>query len=72
MAFPDVGTFIIEESSFGDGVTFEPNHHCNVGTTGFLCMPQYVLHRVDWGNRRGNSKWVTFQSIAIWRFSGIL
>ena len=62
MAFPDVGTFIIEESSFGDGVTFEPNHHCNVGTTGFLCMPQYVLHRVDWGNRRGNSKWVTFQS----------
>jgi hypothetical protein len=61
MAFPDVGTFIIEDTTFGDDVTFEPNHHCNVGTTGVLCMPQYVLHRVDWMNKR-NSKWVKFQS----------
>jgi len=61
MAFPDVGTFIIEDTTFGDDVKFEPNHHCNVGITGVLCMPQYVLHRVGWMNKR-NTKWVEFQS----------
>lgn len=62
MAFPDMGTFIIEESSFGEDVTFEPNHHCNVGTTGFLCMPQYILHQVDWMSKNASRKWVTFQT----------
>eukprot|EP00957_Ditylum_brightwellii_P208082 15355772-Ditylum_brightwellii.AAC.1 len=40
MALPDQGTFIIEDTTFGDGVMLEANHHCNVGTTGVLCMPQ--------------------------------
>lgn len=62
MAFPDIGTFIIEDASFGDHVTFEPNHHCNVGTTGLLCMPQYILHRVNWRNIKSLTKRVAFQS----------
>lgn len=63
MALPDVGTFIMEKIFFGDGVKLEANHHCNVGTTGVLCMPQYVLHEVVWSNTKGNSKWVNFQSM---------
>ena len=62
MAFPDIGTFIIEDASFGDHVTFEPNHHCNIGTTGLLCMPQYILHRVNWRNIKSSTKRVAFQS----------
>ena len=34
LALPDQSTFIIEDTLFGDGVSFEANHHCNVGTTG--------------------------------------
>ena len=63
MALPDVGTFILENTFFGDGVHLEANHHCNVGITGVLCMPQYILHQVVWSNKRKNSKWVSFQSM---------
>ena len=34
LALPDQSTFIIERSTFGNGVSFEANHHCDVGTTG--------------------------------------
>jgi len=61
MALPDQGTFIIEDTTFGDNVSLEPNHHCNVGRTGLLCMPQYVLHRVNWKNKNRSRKWVEFQ-----------
>lgn len=61
LALPDMGTFIIEESSFGTGVKLEPNHHCNVGVTGGLCMPQYILHQVSWLNTDRSKKWVEFQ-----------
>ena len=43
MALPDQGSFIIEETTFGDESQLEANHHCNVGVTGVLCFPQYVL-----------------------------
>ena len=59
MALPDIGTFIIENTKIGDDVQFEANHHCNVGTTGLLCMPQYILHNVEW---KSISKRVMFQS----------
>ena len=62
MALPDQGTFIIEHTTFGDGVSLEPNHHCNVGTTGVLCMPQYVLHNVNWKNGVSGTNWVRFQN----------
>eukprot|EP00559_Dactyliosolen_fragilissimus_P007575 CAMPEP_0184856030 /NCGR_PEP_ID=MMETSP0580-20130426/1187_1 /TAXON_ID=1118495 /ORGANISM="Dactyliosolen fragilissimus" /LENGTH=1243 /DNA_ID=CAMNT_0027350795 /DNA_START=75 /DNA_END=3803 /DNA_ORIENTATION=- len=62
MALPDQGTFIIENTVFGDSVSLEPNHHCNVGNTGVLCMPQYILHKVKWNNANHARKWVTFQS----------
>lgn len=61
MALPDMATFIIENTTFGDGVSLEPNHHCNVGITGVLCMPQYVLHNVQWKNSNKGKKWVQFQ-----------
>jgi len=62
MALPDMATFIIENTVFGDGVSLEANHHCNVGVTGVLCMPQYVLHNVKWKNTNKGMKWVQFQS----------
>lgn len=62
MALPDQATFIIEDSVFGDNVGFEANHHCHVGTTGFLCMPQYVFHNVQWRNTNKNSNWMYFQN----------
>jgi len=62
LALPDFSTFIIENTIFGDGVSLEPNHHCNVGITGGLCMPQYVLHDVRWENHNQGKKWVLFQS----------
>ena len=43
MALPDQSTFIIEDTTFGNDVQLEANHHCNVGVTGVLCFPQYVL-----------------------------
>mmetsp|Transcript_7462 Transcript_7462/g.10983 ORF Transcript_7462/g.10983 Transcript_7462/m.10983 type:complete len:1688 (-) Transcript_7462:558-5621(-) len=68
MALPDQGTFIIEETIFDQGIHLEPNHHCNVGVTGVLCMPQYVLHKVTWNGGVGAAgftpgAWVTFQNM---------
>ena len=60
MALPDQGTFIIENTKFDGRVSLEANHHCNVGHTGVLCMPQYILHDVDWKISEG--KWVIFQN----------
>lgn len=62
MALPDQATFIIEDTVFGESVSFEANHHCNVGITGVLCMPQYILHHVKWRNSNKSQKWVEFQN----------
>lgn len=60
VALPDQGTFLIENTSFGRGVSLEANHHCNVGTTGVLCFPTYMLHNVQWKNR-DSMKWIWFR-----------
>jgi len=62
MALPDQATFIIENTSFGNSVSLEPNHHCNVGTTGVLCFPQYIFHSVQWKNSDRSKKWIQFQN----------
>ena len=55
---PDaMGAFIIENSTFVD-YGFRANHHCDVGVTGYLCMPQYVLHDIKWLDPRNT--WVDF------------
>jgi hypothetical protein len=61
MALPDQATFIIESTTFGDGVSFEANHHCAVGTTGVLCFPQYIFHDIEWKNSDTSSSWIWFQ-----------
>ena len=61
MALPDQATFLIENTVFGRGVSLEANHHCNVGTTGVLCFPTYMLHNVQWKNTDATKKWVWFQ-----------
>ena len=59
MALPDsLGSFIIENTKLED-VLMEANHHCGIGVTGFLCMPNYVLHNVAWVDG-GRSTWVAF------------
>ena len=63
MALPDQGTFIIEHTTFEDSVSLEANHHCNVGVTGVLCMPQYIMHQVKWRSTSMSTKWVTFQHL---------
>lgn len=61
MLLPDQATFIIDNAFIDDNVLLSPNHHCNVGITGFLCMPQYILHNVKWKNENRNKQWVKFQ-----------
>lgn len=63
LALPDQGSFIIEDTLFEGGVSLEANHHCNVGITGVLCMPQYILHNVDWKMTPTGVKWIIFQNI---------
>jgi len=60
LALPDQGTLIIEDTKFDGHISLEFNHHCNVGVTGVLCFPQYVLHNIDWKHFPG--KWVMFQN----------
>lgn len=61
MALPDsLGSFIIEHSSLNN-VLMEANHHCGVGGTGFLCMPHYILHNVEWTSEN-RENWVSFTS----------
>ena len=62
LALPDQSTFIIEHTTFEDDVSLEANHHCNVGVTGVLCMPQYILHDIKWENTVRWKRWVIFQS----------
>ena len=59
LALPDIGTFIIEDT-FVENATFESAHHCNIGTTGYLCFPQYMLHHVRWKNEV-HSQWVIWE-----------
>jgi hypothetical protein len=61
LALPDQATFIIEDSFLKD-VTLEANHHCQVGETGFLCMPQYIFQGVTWNQtERDDEMWMQFQ-----------
>mmetsp|Transcript_32276 Transcript_32276/g.67849 ORF Transcript_32276/g.67849 Transcript_32276/m.67849 type:complete len:1275 (+) Transcript_32276:77-3901(+) len=61
LALPDQATFLIENTLFGQGVSLEANHHCNVGTTGILCFPTYMFHNVQWKNADKSRKWMWFQ-----------
>ena len=63
VALPDQATFLIENTIFGQGVQLEANHHCNVGSTGVLCSPTYILHNVEWKNTDKSMKWIWFQPI---------
>lgn len=63
MALPDMAAFIIEDTVFTGGMSFEANHHCNVGVTGFLCMPTYVLSNVTW-QAISSFQWVIFHQEA--------
>lgn len=55
---PDaMGAFIIENTTF-ENYGLRANHHCDVGVTGYLCMPQYILHDVTWLDPRGT--WMDF------------
>jgi hypothetical protein len=65
LALPDQATFIIENTVMGDNTKMEANHHCNVGTTGVLCMPTYMMHKVQWKNSNSNMKWVYFQNRSV-------
>jgi len=65
LALPDQATFIIENTVIGDDTMMEANHHCNVGTTGVLCMPTYVMHKVQWKNRSTSKRWASFQSRSV-------
>jgi hypothetical protein len=65
LALPDQSTFIIENTIMGEDTMMEANHHCNVGTTGILCMPTYIMHKVQWKNRNTNRRWAWFQSRSV-------
>eukprot|EP00934_Nitzschia_sp_Nitz4_P001960 Nitzschia sp. Nitz4//scaffold89_size161592//205//3093//NITZ4_002358-RA/size161592-processed-gene-0.210-mRNA-1//-1//CDS//3329559556//1960//frame0 len=60
LALPDQATVIIEDTMLKD-VSLEANHHCKVGTTGYLCMPQYILHNVEWYHSDPTTPWLYFQ-----------
>ena len=62
IALPDMAAFIIENSLFSRDTQLETNHHCNAGITGYLCMPTYVLHNVQW--RSTSKSWVEWSPIA--------
>ena len=61
LGLPDQGTFLIENSVFGNGAQLEANHHCGVGETGVLCFPQYIFDNVMWRNTDTSQKWIWFQ-----------
>mmetsp|Transcript_20603 Transcript_20603/g.50593 ORF Transcript_20603/g.50593 Transcript_20603/m.50593 type:complete len:1472 (+) Transcript_20603:229-4644(+) len=60
VALPDHGTFLIENTAFGNWVQLETNHHCDIGETGVLCMPTYMFHNVAWQNKATDKTWVHF------------
>jgi hypothetical protein len=61
LALPDQATVILQDMVL-DNVFLEANHHCHVGVTGFLCMPQYILHNVAWSHNDPDSNWIYFQN----------
>mmetsp|Transcript_43333 Transcript_43333/g.48510 ORF Transcript_43333/g.48510 Transcript_43333/m.48510 type:complete len:1556 (-) Transcript_43333:209-4876(-) len=69
LLLPDQATFILDNTVMGLQTKMEANHHCNVGTTGVLCMPTYILHQVTWKANGTNGQdrnprrqpWITFQ-----------
>lgn len=56
--FPTHSDLIIENAELED-VLMKANHDCGIGDTGFLCMPNHVLHNVAWVDG-GRTKWVAF------------
>ena len=64
MALPDSAAFIIENTIFTGGSSLETNHHCNVGVTGFLCMPTYVFLNVSMKAMTSSGNWVKFSQNA--------
>jgi hypothetical protein len=62
-----VGVFIIENTVFTGNSMLESQHHCNIGTTGVLCMNMYVFSNVTW---KSSGPWVQFHTVAN-HFGGI-
>ena len=60
LALPDSAAFIIENSVVTGYSSFETNHHCNEGSTGFLCSPTYVLSNVS-VRAMGLSTWINWK-----------
>ena len=58
MALPDMAAFIIENTIFSGSAKIEAAHHCNVGVTGYICMPTYIMSNVQWNS--GSNTWVSF------------
>lgn len=61
VALPDQASFIIEDTHLANAV-LEANHHCTVGQTGLLCMPQYILHNVKFQASSILSRWLYFNN----------
>ena len=61
VALPDQAAFLIEGASVYGDTALEANHHCDVGVTGVLCMPTYVLVGVDWRSTAGRWMWFPAQ-----------
>ena len=68
MALPDMSAFIIENTVFSGQSQIESAHHCNVGVTGYICMPTYVFSNVQWKSTANT--WVSFHYIAN-KFGGL-
>ena len=60
MALPDEGTFLFENVVMDGPVSLEANHHCDVGSTGVLCQPHYVMTNVKRIHNTNNA-WISFQ-----------
>lgn len=60
MALPDQGAIVISKTKMKN-VHLEANHHCDVGSTGVLCMPTYIMDETIWEGS-SNNKWVSFQA----------
>ena len=62
VALPDQAAVIMERVTFEGDALLESNHHCNVGVTGALCSPTYILDHVTW--RPSSSVWFSFHAEA--------
>lgn len=61
LAMPDNAAFIFENTQFAGSTSLETNHHCNVGNTGFLCMPTYVFSNVRFYSNQAS--WVQWSQV---------